>query len=411
MPTGPLNLYLNGTNFQIKSLGGFAAHPSRRGGLLRTRGNSHRSTELGARRQPGGGAQSRRGDYPLSPGDPQDGRHRRLSLGNCAQACTIGMGDGARLGMKTSHWIALFSVYLFWGGTYLAIRFGVETIPPFTLAAVRFLVAGTILFTWRRLAGDPMPKRFEWRSAAIVGLLMLLGGNGGLVWAEQRVNSGVAALLVGSVPMFMVMIDGLRPGGRRPTLGALLGVLFGFGGIALLISPTQWVGASHAVDPLGVLALLVGSLLWSLGSLVNRDARLPESPLLGTGMAMLAGGAGLLLAATLTGEWGRLDLAAVSTRSLFGLVYLIVFGSLVGFAAYTWLLRVAPTPLVSTYAYVNPLVALLLGTLLAGEPLTPRVLVSALIIVSSIALITLTRNTTQRRRRSLGTAPSVLGED
>jgi len=298
--------------------------------------------------------------------------------------------------VKARIWIALASVYVFWGATYLAIRFGVQTIPPFLLAATRFLVAGSILFAWRRLAGDPPPTRREWRAAAIVGLLLLLGGNGGVVWAEQRVASSVAALLVGSVPMFMVLIDALRPGGRRPTLAAAVGVISGFAGIVLLVGPAPRSGAEQGIDPRGVLALLIGSLSWAIGSLYNRDAPLPKSPLLGTSMVMLGGGAGLLLAATLTGEWGRLDLAAVSARSVYGLLYLIAFGSLVAFVAYTWLLRVAPTPLVATYAYVNPLIAVALGGLLAQEPLTPRTLVSALIIVASIILINAARNPARR---------------
>jgi drug/metabolite transporter (DMT)-like permease len=304
--------------------------------------------------------------------------------------------------MRTRVWIALISVYIFWGATYLAIHFGVQTIPPFLLAATRFLIAGGVLFAWRRLAGDPTPTRREWRAAVIVGLLMLLGGNGGVVWAEQRVASGVTALIIGSVPMFMVLIDGLRPGGKRPSFLAVLGVVTGFAGITILVGPAQWSGAAQgSVDPLGVVVLLAASLLWAIGSLYNRDAPLPDSPLLATSMEMLGGGAGLLLAGTLTGEWGRLNLAAISPASLYGLGYLIVFGSLVAFVAYTWLLRVAPTPLVATYAYVNPLIAVVLGALLAQELLTPRLLVSALIIVGSIVLINAARYSTRRISLSL----------
>jgi drug/metabolite transporter (DMT)-like permease len=292
---------------------------------------------------------------------------------------------------KAAIWAALLAVYIVWGSTYLAIRFAVASMPPFLMAATRFLVAGSILYAWRRLAGDSAPRRFEWRSAAVVGLLLLLGGNGGVVWAEQRVASGVAALLVGGVPLWIVLIEAARPGGQRPGRMTLAGVLAGFAGIALLIGPGQLAGDGHAIDPLGTVALLAGSFLWAAGSLYGRSARLPASPLLGTGMEMLAGGAGLLLAGTLAGEWGRLDLAAITLSSLAGLGYLIFFGSLVGFASYTWLLRVAPTSLVSTYAYVNPLIAILVGSLLAQEPLTLRILVSALVIVSSVALINLGR--------------------
>ena len=289
--------------------------------------------------------------------------------------------------MKTRIWLALIAVYIAWGSTYLAIRFAVETIPPFLMAGFRFLVAGAILYTWRRVAGDPTPTRIQWRSASIVGLLLLLGGNGGVVWAEQRVASGIAALIVGSAPLFMVLIDALRPGGQRPNWQTGSGVLVGFLGIALLIGPSQWTGNGLQLDNIGVLVLLLASILWATGSLYSRNAQLPSSPLLGTGMEMLAGSAGLFILGTLTGEWGRLDLAAIAPRSLWGLLYLITFGALVGFAAYTWLLRVAPTPLVATYAYVNPLIAIFLGNLLAKEALTPRLLIAALVIVSAVALI------------------------
>jgi len=289
--------------------------------------------------------------------------------------------------MKTRIWLALIAVYIAWGSTYLAIRFAVETIPPFLMAGFRFLVAGAILYTWRRVAGDPTPTRIQWRSASIVGLLLLLGGNGGVVWAEQRVASGIAALIVGSAPLFMVLIDALRPGGQRPNWQTGSGVLVGFLGIALLIGPSQWTGNGLQLDNIGVLVLLLASILWATGSLYSRNAQLPSSPLLGTGMEMLAGSAGLFILGTLTGEWGRLELTAIAPRSLWGLLYLITFGALVGFAAYTWLLRVAPTPLVATYAYVNPLIAIFLGNLLAKEALTPRLLIAALVIVSAVALI------------------------
>jgi drug/metabolite transporter (DMT)-like permease len=289
--------------------------------------------------------------------------------------------------MKVRIWLALITVYIAWGSTYLAIRFAVETIPPFLMAGVRFLIAGAILYGWRRLAGDPTPARIEWRSAAIVGLLLLLGGNGSVVWAEQRVASGIAALIVGSAPLFMVLIDALRPGGQRPNWQTGTGVLVGFAGIALLIGPSQWAGNGLQMDASGVAVLMLASVLWAAGSVYSRDARLPTSPLLGTGMEMLAGSAGLILMGTLTGEWSRLDLAAITPRSLWGLLYLITGGALVGFACYTWLLRVAPTPLVATYAYVNPLIAIFLGNLLAKEALTPRLLIAAVVIVGAVALI------------------------
>ena len=292
----------------------------------------------------------------------------------------------------------MIAVYIVWGSTYLAIRFAIETMPPFLMAATRFLAAGLILYAFRRVRGDAAPTRLEWRSAAIVGALLLVGGNGGVVWAEQFVESGIAALLVGSAPLWMVLLDALRPGqshlarrstNKRQSFLTTAGVVIGFLGIGLLVSPSSLTGIAGDVDPLGAAVLTLACFFWAAGSLYNRGAKLPSSPLLGTGMEMLAGGVGLLLLGTLTGEWGKVDLAGISTRSLLGLGYLVFFGSLVGFAAYTWLLRVAPTALVSTYAYVNPLVAILLGNLLAQEPLTPRVLIATAVILSAVAVITL----------------------
>lgn len=297
-----------------------------------------------------------------------------------------------------SIWAGMLAIYVAWGSTYLAIRFAVETIPPFLMAAARFLIAGSILYLIRRLRKDPAPSHIEWRSAAIVGALLLVGGNGSVVWAETRVPSGIAALLVGSAPLWMVLVDALRPGGRRPHGWTMAGVGLGFLGIFVLIGPAQFLGIQSSIDPLGAAALTFAAFIWAVGSLYSRGARLPASPLLGTGMEMLAGGVGLLILGTLTGEWSRLDLAGIAPRSLWGLLYLIVMGSWVGFAAYTWLLRVAPTTLVSTYAYVNPLVAIVIGSWLAAEPITPRILVAAAIIVGSVALITLTLPANQRAK-------------
>jgi drug/metabolite transporter (DMT)-like permease len=302
--------------------------------------------------------------------------------------------------LKARIWLALMTVYIVWGSTYLAIRFAVETMPPFLMAGVRFLVAGLILYTWRRLAGDRPAVKIEWRSAAIIGFFLLVGGNGSVVWAEQHVPSGIAALIVGSAPLWMVTLDAIRPGGRRPSGRTILGVLIGFAGIVVLIGPGQFSG-SGGIDSLGVAALLLAAFMWAVGSLYSRHAPLPGSPLLGTGMEMLAGGGMLLLLGTLAGEWQQVDLQAISTQSWLGLLYLILFGSLLGFAAYTWLLRVAPTPLVSTYAYVNPLIAILLGSLLADETLTLRIVISALVIVSSVALINTSGRSTPQAKTAV----------
>ncbi len=287
-------------------------------------------------------------------------------------------------------WAAMISVYIVWGSTYLAIRFAVQTMPPFLMAAFRFMLSGLILYLWRRLSGDAPPKRIHWRSTAIVGLFLLLGGNGGVVWAEQHVVSGVAALLVGSTPLWMVLIDWVR-GMYRPAWLTVAGVLVGFAGIAVLVGPAELTGLQGSIDPVGTVVLLLASLSWAAGSLYSRNAELPPSPLMATGMEMITGSLGLLAAGTLSGEWARLDLASITLPSWLGLGYLVFFGSLIGFTSYTWLLRVAPTMLVSTYAYVNPVVAVVMGNLLAQEPLNPRILLSTGIIAGAVAVITLTQ--------------------
>lgn len=283
-------------------------------------------------------------------------------------------------------WSALIVVYLIWGSTYLAIRFAVQTTPPFLMAAVRFIVSGGFLYALRRFRGDPQPKTREWRSAAIIGSFLLLGGNGGVVWAEQFVTSSLAALLVATVPLWMVLIDAFRPAGHRPGLISLAGILIGFGGVVLLIGSAASGADTRSLVGAGVLVL--ASLSWTMGSLYGRNARLPASQLLATGMEMLAGGAALMVVAIVLGEWSSFELVAVSRRSALALVYLTVIGS-IAFVAYVWLLRVAPTPLVATYAYVNPLVAVLLGYFLAQEPMTLRTLLAAALIIGSVVLVSI----------------------
>jgi drug/metabolite transporter (DMT)-like permease len=289
--------------------------------------------------------------------------------------------------MTLRMWLALITVYIAWGSTYLAIRFAVESLPPFFMAGTRFLAAGLIVYTWRWLAGDPAPTRQQWRSAAIVGLFMLVGGLGVVSWAEQYVPSGITALLVASVPLWMVLVDALRPGGKRPSWQTSAGLLVGLAGILILVGPSKGAGDQAGYHLAAVIPLMLATLSWAIGSVYSRGADLPRSPLLGTGMEMLAGSLGAFIVGLATGEAGRLNLALVSPRSLLGLAYLIVVGSLIGFVAYTWLLRVAPTSTVATYAFVNPIVAVLLGTFLAQEVLTTRALLAIPVILSAVALI------------------------
>jgi len=282
--------------------------------------------------------------------------------------------------------LAFASVWIIWGSTYLAIRYAIETIPPFTMAALRFVVAGTLLMVGARLRGAAWPAAVEWRTAAVIGTLLLLGGNGGVVWSEQRVPSSLAALIVAAVPLVTAAMDWMRKGGTRPTRLTIAGLVIGFGGVALLINP----GAHDAarVDPLGTIALLIAIVSWSFGSIYARGARIAASPLMAAGANMLMGSVGLAGAALLSGELGRLHPGAVSARSLVALLYLIGFGAVVGFTAYYWLLRNTTTVKATTYAYVNPVVAILLGWAIAGEPLTPRVLAAAGVILAGVATIT-----------------------
>jgi drug/metabolite transporter (DMT)-like permease len=288
--------------------------------------------------------------------------------------------------LKTKIWLALFAVYIVWGSTYLAIRFTVETIPPFLQAGVRFIIAGAILYAWRRSAGDPAPSRRQWFSAFVIGVLLMLGGNGLISLAETNVPSGIAALLVATIPMFMVLVEALRPGGVRPTLSQVIGLLVGFSGVALLIGPVEF-GGSREFSLVSVSIALLAAILWSLGSIYSRNTDLPDSTLLLTGMEMLLGGLALMAASAIKGEFAQFQISAVSLRSVLGLVYLISIGSLVGFTSYAWLLRNAPISLVSTYAYVNPVVAVLLGGIFAQETLNSRILIAALIIVGSVILV------------------------
>jgi drug/metabolite transporter (DMT)-like permease len=281
--------------------------------------------------------------------------------------------------------LAFAAVYVLWGSTYLAIRFGIETIPPFLLAGVRHLTAGGLLYAWVRLRGSRPPRWRHWRSAAIVGGLMLLGGNGLVTWAEQRVPSGLTALIVASVPIWMTVLDALQHR-QRPHGVVVLGLLLGLAGIGLLVAPGSFGGGAHA-DALGAAALLCAALFWAIGSVYSRRAPLPSSTLLAIAIEMVAGGALLLLVSAASREWAGFSLAAVSIRSILSLGYLIVAGSLLGFSAYIFLLGATTPARVSTYAYVNPVVAVFLGWALASEAVTARTLVAAAVIVAAVALI------------------------
>jgi drug/metabolite transporter (DMT)-like permease len=282
-------------------------------------------------------------------------------------------------------WLALGAVYVIWGSTYLAIREAVLTLPPLLMASLRFLVAGGLLYAWAVRRGDRVvdrPAWPQWRAASVAGILLLLVGNGGVVLAERSVPTGVAALVIATIPLWMAMIDRVFFGQRLAPL-TIAGLVLGFGGLGLLVGGT----GGGKLDAVGMVTLLVAAIGWSVGSMYSRTARLPARPLVATGMQMLAGGVALAIAGALHGEFGDIHPERFSTASLLGLAYLIVFGSWIAFSAYVWLLRAAPISLVSTYAYVNPVVAVFLGWAFLSEEITPRTLVAGAVIVVAVALM------------------------
>lgn len=256
--------------------------------------------------------------------------------------------------------VAFACVYVIWGSTYLAIRFAIETMPPLLMAAARFLVAGAILYGWGRLRGAARPTAAQWRGAAAVGALLLVGGNGAVVVAEQWIPSGLAALLVAAVPLWMVLIDAFWGDRIRPTGRVTAGLVAGFGGVVLLAgAPGAGAGGSHEL--FGMLLLLAGGVSWAWGSIHSRHVERPARPRLFVGMQMLAGGAFLVPLGAAMGEFGDIDIAGISPRSAWALVYLVVFGAIIGYSAYIWLLTAVTPAKAGTYAYVNPVVAMFLG--------------------------------------------------
>jgi drug/metabolite transporter (DMT)-like permease len=283
---------------------------------------------------------------------------------------------------------AFAAVYVIWGSTYVGIHIAVETMPPLMMAGSRFFIAGVVLYAIVRLRGAGRPTAIHWRDAAVIGALLLVGGNGGVSWAQKSVPSGVTALIVAATPLWMNLIDWLRPGGRRPTPAVFAGLVLGFVGVTLIGLSRDQLG-HRIVHPLGAIVLLLATLTWAFGSVFSRHARQPESPLLGIGMQMIAGGALLLGCGAATGEVSALHFATFSHASIVAFIYLTLAGSLIGFTAYVWLLQVSTPSRVSTYAYVNPLIAVLLGRLILAEPLPGSVLFAGTLIIVAVILIVL----------------------
>ena len=284
------------------------------------------------------------------------------------------------------HWvpIAFLAVYIIWGSTYLAIRIAVESIPPFAMAAMRHTLVGLILYPLLRWKTGIRPTAQNWVTSAVTGIGLLCIANGGLGWAELRVPSGVAALLVGTVSLWLVLVDWLRPSGKRPSARVFIGLILGFAGLFLLVGPSNFGG--QRTDPVGTAVLIICAFVWACASLYSKHRPAPSSPLLVVAMQSLTGGAALWITTLRTGEMHDLHFAAITTRSWLAVLYLIVFGSGMGFTAYLYILKKSTAAKVSTYGFVNPVVALFLGWLFLNEQITTRTLLAATIIVTAVVL-------------------------
>jgi drug/metabolite transporter (DMT)-like permease len=285
--------------------------------------------------------------------------------------------------------LAFAAVYVLWGSTYLAIRLAIETLPPFLMAATRFLLAGAILFTWALFNGERLRTSFnQWHKAFVIGGLLLLCGNGGVTWSEKYVASGLAALLVATEPLWVVILNWLFSK-RRPNAKVLLGVFIGLAGVSLLVSDGLGrAGVSSRSSLIGAVVILLAAFSWAAGSVYSNRRPIKAVTSMASGMQMLAGGSLLLLLALVTGDLKRLNFDHASWTSIGAFFYLAIFGSLVGYTAYSWLLNNVAIARAATYAYVNPVVAVLLGWLIVSEPLTLKMIVAAAVIVGSVVLIT-----------------------
>lgn len=299
------------------------------------------------------------------------------------------------------------AIYLIWGSTYLGIRIAVETLPPFLMASGRFLIAGGLLTIWVAWRHGFKATRRQWRDNAIIGGLLLLGGNGLVSWSEQKIPSGIATLIISIGPVFIVLLDWLvlvlgkdASRGTRPNVATFVGLFLGFVGLALLVGPDLSAQSASHLDPWRVLGLIVACLSWGLGSIYTRYARNPAEPFTAAAIQQLTGCGWLLLVSVLMGEPWHFDPSAVTRHSLLAWGYLVVAGSLVGFTTFVWLMKHSTPAKVSTYAYVNPIVAVFLGWLVLHEPVSPRIFLAASIIIAGVAIITVAKN-----RKTLVTPP------
>jgi drug/metabolite transporter (DMT)-like permease len=299
---------------------------------------------------------------------------------------------------RTALLLAFAAIYLIWGSTYLGIRVAVESMPPFLMAGMRFLIAGAILFSVLKLRGAAWPTAHQWTANTVIGIFLLLGGNGLVVWAEQYVPSGITALLIGVSPLFIVLTEWAWPGGIRPSPTTAAALLLGFAGVVWLAAP--WESAANGgLHPAGAIAILGACTFWAIGSIYSRHAKHGADPFLAASLQMLGGGAALLLVALWHGDMAQLDVPAINSRSWWAFAYLTSVGSLVGFSTFVWLMKHSTPARVSTYAYVNPVVAVFLGWLLLNEPITGRTLIASAVIVTAVAIITVQKSRPQAGAR------------
>jgi len=282
--------------------------------------------------------------------------------------------------------LALLSVYIIWGSTYLGIKIAIETFPPFLMAGIRFVIAGSLLYGYVIVKERKHPKLIEWRDTTIIGTLLLMGGNGLVVIAEQSIPTSIVAIIIATVPLWMIAIGWMMKSQTEPNRSTLFGTVLGFCGVAILMYPSQQENLHF--DLLGLSLTLLAAILWSLGSIYSQKAILPSATMLSTAMQMITGGLVLVMVGTFSGEWQHLNPEAFSSRSFFALMYLIFFGSLLGFSAYVWLLQNVSPYLASTYAFVNPIVALILGYFFADEVLSFKALIATVFIISAVVIIT-----------------------
>ncbi len=284
--------------------------------------------------------------------------------------------------------LAFAAVYIIWGSTYLGIKYAIQTMPPLLMSGVRYFIAGLIVFVIAMSTGAPFPQKIHWRNTLIIGALLVLMGNGGVAWAESLIPSGIASLIVCSVPIWFALFGWLFFKRGKPGTLTIIGIVLGFIGMIILVGPKNIFHIGQGINLVGVLIIVIGSIGWSIGSLYVSKAKLPANHLTTIGMQMLCGGFLLTIAGLVKGEYSQVLFDAISTKSLLAMGYLIIFGSIVAFSAYSWLLRVSTPSLVSTYAYVNPVIAVFLGWLFLNETIDKYTVIGSVFIILALVLIT-----------------------